>query len=306
MKVLQKWNSVIEYKIQCKDLKNFQEVEFELSQLNEKLNEAYGNFTVKDELFANFKVKVIAFSGDYFNNQAKLENDHMKNENTQITEKYHNEINDLKQLYDSEMNKKVNELNSLKTENTEFKEQIEQLNETTSFLNKDKEILERSLVDKNNLLKEDYEGKINDLTQKLNIALEKQKDAERKLVKYQCDIDREKALLEQKIDYYNKQMEENTKREKGSGQELKSQLKEQGLAMKDMTSKFETQIKNLNKLNEDLNEKILEFESSLYNKEQIIENEKSKIEEINKKFVSEISEYKSSLDKLKSKCEIDK
>ena len=306
MKVLQKWNSVIEYKIQCKDLKNFQEVEFELSQLNEKLNEAYGNFTVKDELFANFKVKVLAFSGDYFNNQAKLEIDHMKNENTQITEKYHNEINDLKQLYDSEMNKKVNELNSLKTENTEFKEQIEQLNETTSFLNKDKEILERSLVDKNNLLKEDYEGKINDLTQKLNIALEKQKDAERKLVTYQCDFDREKALLEQKIDYYNKQMEENTKREKGSGQEIKSQLKEQGLAMKDMTSKFETQIKNLNKLNEDLNEKILEFESSLYNKEQIIENEKSKIEEINKKFVSEISEYKSSLDKLKSKCEIDK
>jgi len=142
MKVLQKWNSVIEYKIQCKDLKNFQEVEFELSQLNEKLNEAYGNFTVKDELFANFKVKVLAFSGDYFNNQAKLEIDHMKNENTQITEKYHNEINDLKQLYDSEMNKKVNELNSLKTENTEFKEQIDQLNETTSFLNKDKEILE--------------------------------------------------------------------------------------------------------------------------------------------------------------------
>jgi len=296
----------VEFKIQCKDLKTLPEVEFELTQLNDKINEAYGNFAVKDELFAVFKVRVLAFAGDYFETQLRLEINHIKNENTQIAEKFINEINDIKQQGDSELKKKVNEISLLKNENLEFKEQVEQLNETNSILSKDKQIIERSLNDKNNLLKEDYDGKIYDLIQKLNISLEKQKETERKLVTYQCDFDREKALLEQKIDYYNKQMEDMGKREKGSAQELKSQLKEQGLAMKDMTNKFESQIKILSLKNEELNEKILELDSSLYNKDEVIENEKSKNEELSKTLTNELAEYKSTLDKQKSKYEVER
>ena len=56
---------------------------------------------------------------------------------------------------------------------------------------------------------------------------EKSKEAERKVITIKAQFDKEKALLNQKVDHLNKQIDDYLKREKEMKQEISSQLKEQ-------------------------------------------------------------------------------
>ena len=64
--------------------------------------------------------------------------------------------------------------------------------------------------------------------------------------------EKEKALLNQKITHLTKQIEDYSKREKETKQEINSQLKEQSIAYKDKVDKYEKNIKNLNIENDNL------------------------------------------------------
>ena len=57
--------------------------------------------------------------------------------------------------------------------------------------------------------------------------LENVKEAERKVITIKAQFDKEKALLNQKVDHLNKQIDDYLKREKEMKQETASQLKEQ-------------------------------------------------------------------------------
>lgn len=296
---LQKWYSMIEYKIQTNEIKNVEEVDYECRALEMKLNESFANFTLKNELLNDFKAKVLTFAGDYFLNKISNEMHLIKNENDQIINKLSNDIAEAKANSDKELNRKNIILENTKVEVTSLKEELAQAKEDIVIKDKDYVMLNKASNEKIERIKEENERKISELNIKLTQAEEKAKECDRRVITAQAEFEKERALLDQKIDHYAKLVDDFNKREKESGHELKSQLKEQGIYMKENQIKFENQIKALNATIEEYKEKIADLDLNVTNHEHIYTIEKNKYEELNNKYTYELKDFNEKINSMK-------
>lgn len=137
-KKLDKWSSVIEFKIQNGELRSPDEVEMEFKGLEYKLNEEYSLFEEKGELFNKFKSKVLNFASEFFLGKMNQEVDILKQENQQIINKLNSEIKETKTSYENDLNKKNVALEQLKQENQYLKDDINKLKENLAILEKKK------------------------------------------------------------------------------------------------------------------------------------------------------------------------
>lgn len=305
-RILQKWYSVIEYKIQAGELKNVDEIENEFRNLENKINENFAKFEFRIELFNDFKSKVLNFAGEFFMSQMKNEVNIIKQENLQVIEKLNQEIIELKSNHEKELNKKTLTLDILKTENTEIKESLNKLKENFALLEKEKTITEKNLTDKIERIKEDYERKLTELYLKNNQQEDKVKEFERKAITIQAESEKEKALYEQKIDQMTKQIEDLNKRDKESGVELKSQLKEQQIALREALQKYESTVKSYQGEVESLKDRIIDLESGNSDKENKLEFEKNRADEFEKKLISEKTDLTEKVNILKKSLEMER
>ena len=303
---MQKWYSILEYKIHSKDLKTLNDIENEFKQIEFKVNEAYTFFKQKNELLNNFKYKVMLFTCDFMNNINANEINHLLGKMSELNNKYTQEINESKQYFEKDINKKNSQIESLKGENIEFKVQINKLKEKTALLQKDNDQVTTNLNDKISRIKEEYERKLSEFSNKVNFSEEKQKESERRSLTIQCEAEKQKVLLEQRIEHFQKQIDDYSKREKESVHELRSQIKEQQQAIKDNVNKYENQIKSLSQMSEQLKERCIDLESMVSSKENELEFEKSKFEEFVIKNNFESEEYKEKISSLKQKMEQEK
>ena len=123
----------------------------------------------------------------------------------------------------------------------------------------------------------------------------------RKVITIKAQYDKEKALLNQKVDHLNKQIDDYLKREKEMKQEISSQLKEQNIAYKDKVDKYEKTIKSLTNENDQLKEHVVDLESTVEGMGIDLQNEKNKNEELTEKTNKEIEELEEDLNNLKKK-----
>ncbi len=305
-KKLDKWSSVIEFKIQNGELRSPDEIELEFKGLKNKLDEEYPTFDMKSELFNKFKSKVLNFASEFFLNKMNNEVDIIKQENQQIISKLNCEIKDMKTNYENDLTKKNYNLEQLKQDNQFLKDEINKLKENLAILEKEKDLQIKNINDKNDRIKEEYERKINDIYSKLTIQEEKAKDIERKGITVSAEAEKEKALYEQKIEQLTKQLEEYVKREKDSGVELKSHIKEQSIAYKEATAKYDSQAKAMRNELESLREKLIDLESNVQEKDNKLEFEKYRNEELQNKLNFEKNEVGEKLNAIKIKLEAEK
>ena len=90
------------------------------------------------------------------------------------------------------------------------------------------------------------------------------KDVQRNVKQNQSEFDKQKALLEQKVQYLEEVLKEKTDREKESSTEWKSQKAELSLEIKAVSSKYEADIKLLMKQFDEEKEKVSELEVKLH------------------------------------------
>jgi len=299
LRVLQKWYSIIEYKIQSGEFKNVDDIEIDFNQLERKLTETFSNFNLRAELFNDFKSKVLNFAGDFFINKMNNELLYLKNENAQVVDKLNIQLSEIKTNFEKDLNKKNSNLEMIRQENTELREQIKSIRENLAAIEKEKEIMNKNMTSLLERQKQEYESKISALNQKCQSHEDRQKEAERKYITIQGEAEREKALLEQKLDHYTKLLEDYAKREKESGLELKSHLKEQTIALKENSHKYESQIKVLGEMNDEYKEKIVDLESHLASKEQLYETEKIRADDLQLKFNLEIKDLNDKISSLR-------
>jgi hypothetical protein len=305
-RILQKWYSVIEYKIQAGELKNVYEIENEFKNLEVKINENFAKFEFRIELFNDFKSKVLNFAGDFFMNQMKNEVKIIQQENIQVIEKLNQDIIELKSNHEKELNKKSLSLDLFKTETSELKDSLNKLKENLAVLEKEKTITEKNLSEKMERIKEDYERKIKEINLKNIQQEDKVKEFERRAITIQAESEKEKALYEQKIDQMTKQIEDFNKRDKESGVELKSQLKEQQIALREALQKYEKIVKIFQGEVEALKEKIIDLDSSNSDREHKLEFEKNRADEFEKKLILEKTELTEKINLLKKTLENEK
>ncbi len=84
----------------------------------------------------------------------------------------------------------------------------------------------------------------------------------------ESEFDKEKALLDQKIEHLETTVETLKSKEKEQSAEIKSQKKELMSSLKDNSAKFENEIKDLKEKYETASENLLEKEADLVEKEQ--------------------------------------
>ena len=100
----------------------------------------------------------------------------------------------------------------------------------------------------------EFERQIEELTTKMSNAEDNKKEIQRMQVASESEFDKQKALFEQKIEFLEKALEDSNKREKEITVELKNCKKDFLNQNKEQTSVLEKQIKDMNKIMEELKE----------------------------------------------------
>ena len=73
IRVLNKWYSIMEHRIQNNEFKNIDEISKDFITLEQRLNDTFPSYSGKTELFNEFKTRVFAFAGNYFAKKAESE-----------------------------------------------------------------------------------------------------------------------------------------------------------------------------------------------------------------------------------------
>ena len=163
--------------------------------------------------------------------------------------------------------------------------------ENLAGVKKDKEIITRDLNEKLGNLKKDYEKKINDLKNNLVNNEEILKETERRLINSEAEFEKQKLLLEQKIKFSEKNIEDLNNREKEYTSEIKNIKKDKDLFSKESKEKYEAQIKALTKKFEENQEKNIDLETKLLDKEKRAVFEKIKQDEIVSELQKKIEDF---------------
>ena len=300
-RVLNKWYSILEQRIQNNEFKSIDEISKDFITLEEKLNDTFQNYAGKTELFNEFKTRVFAFAGNYFSKQAEREKKFLEEQNEQKLKKLKSELENVKNSYNKENEKRQLLLSQNQTQINDLQEELNQTKESLALTQKEKEIESMNYSNQINRLKDDYERRLHDAEAKTNDNEEKSKEAERKVITIKAEYDKQKALLSQKVEHLTKQIEDYSKREKEMKQETNSQLKEQSIAFKDKADKYEKTIKSLTAENEQLKENLVDLEANVQGLGLDLQNEKNKNEELTEKTNKEIETLEEDLNNLKKK-----
>ena len=306
IRVLNKWYSILEQRIQNNEFKSIEEIAKDFITLDERLNETFPTYTGRNELFNDFKTRVFGFAGNYFTKKAESEKKFIEEQTEQKLKKLQDDLDNAKANYNKENEKKQIMLTQNKTQINDLQEELNQTKETLAVTQKENEISTTNFNNQIKRLKEDFERRLKDAESKTNDNEEKSKEAERKVITIKAQYDKEKALLNQKVDHLSKQIEDYSKREKEMKQEVNSQMKEQSIAYKDKSEKYEKNIKALSNENDQLKEKILDLESNIENMGVELQNERQKNEELNEKTNKEIEELENEYNRLKKTSNEDK
>ena len=299
LRVLNKWYSILESRIQSSEFHSIEEIGNDFVQLEDKLNETFPNYQGKTELFKDFKTKIFAFAGNFFSKKAENEKKFIQEQNEQKIQKLTSDLENIRANYQKENEKKQIILNQNKNQITDLQDELNKVKETLAVTEKEKEIANTNFNNQLNRMRQDFERKLKDTELKKNDNEEKQKEAERKAITIKAECDKEKALLNQKIEHLSKQLDDYAQREKDTKQEINSQLKEQSIAYKDKVEKYEKNLKLLQAENDNLKEKVVDLESNLQSNELLLQNEKNKNEEILNKTSKEINDLNEKLTSLK-------
>ena len=299
IRVLNKWYSIMEQRIQSNEFKSIDEISKDFISLEQKLNETFPKHTGKNELFNEFKTRVFAFAGNYFSKKAESEKKFIEEQNEQKIQALKDDLETAKKNFNKEDEKKQIILAQNKTQINDLIEELNNIKENLAVTQKEKEIEGLNYKNQIQRIRDEYDRKLREAETKTTDNEEKSKEAERKLITIRAQYDKEKALLNQKVEHLTKQIDDYQKREKEMKQEMNIQLKEQTIAYKDKVDKYEKNIKNLINENEKLKEQVVDLETTVGGIETSLNSEKIKNDEIIEKKNKEIEELEENLNDLK-------
>jgi len=259
----------------------------------------------------NFVLKNVLEAAEAFYKQNQSELEISNNNNNEIIKRLTNELKDLKIELENELQNRNDLLKKYEKEKSELTLSEKQNKESLAILEKEKEQINKNLTEKLETIKKDLESQLKDLKNKLAASEESFQDTDRNLKSREAEFLKEKSLMEQKLKFAEKQIEELSNKEKDQTNELKSVKKERDLFSKESKEKYEAQLKSLNIKMEELQDKNIDLETKLLDKEKRSEFDRKKYEENLEEMKKRLEDYNSILNttedeyKIKEKGQID-
>ena len=140
IRVLNKWYSIMEQRIQNNEFKTIEEITKDFITLEERLNETFPNYIGKNELFNEFKTRVYAFASNYFSKKIENEKKIIEEENEQKIKALKDDLEMAKKNYNKEEEKNKIILEQNKTQINELQEELNEIKESLTITQKEKQI----------------------------------------------------------------------------------------------------------------------------------------------------------------------
>lgn len=276
-------------------LKHYAEIEKNLKQGAYK---SYGDYKLQTEEFINFYndnapkgpgrsnylncfiIKNIFESSEAFIKKYLNEIEISSSSNTENIKRLNSELAELKNELNKEINKKNDLVKKYENELNELQSSDKSAKETLASLKKEKEQITRDLNEKLENIKKDSEKQINDLKNKLSNSEDNLKETERRLITVESEFEKQRLLLEQKIKFSEKNYEELKEKEREWNNEIKNVKKDRESFSKESKDKYESQIKAVTKKLEEAQEKNIDLETKLLDKEKRAAFDKIKNDEL--------------------------
>lgn len=170
------------------------------------------------------------------------------------------DINELKSENAKEKQFLNSKISQLEYERTEMEVREKNLQTALNQLKSDKEDFERELRTEWQNEKQATTRALEELRAKLAKAEEDIKEAERKIYLNNSEFEKQKALLEQKVNYYERSLNEMSSKEKNLSEEIKASQREHFSTLKENSQKYESLTKTLQAKVDQYQERISELE----------------------------------------------
>jgi len=216
-----------------------------------------------------------------------------------IQKKLDQEINDLKTENSKEKQLLSSRISQLEFEKSEAEIKERDMRETFAQIKEEKEKFEKELRGEWQSEKDAMSKTVEDLKNKLLQAEESMKEAERKMFLSNSEYEKEKALLKQKADYYEKSLEELSSKEKDLSTQVKNSQKEHLSNLKENSIKHENLTKSLQATIDQLQERLSELETDMMVKTQKYDTDKKRWDEKEQVMSKRLEEDQSLISTLK-------
>lgn len=127
---------------------------------------------------------------------------------------------------------------------------------------------------------------------------DKVKEVQRSVKQSQSEFDKEKALLDQKVEYLESVLKEKQDRERDSTSEMRNQKAELSQEIKQISARYDSEIKSLNKFLEDEKEKSADLEAKLQESLAKLEQSEKRQSETERTLQSQLAESQTALKEL--------
>ena len=138
IRVLNKWYSIMEQRIQNNEFKTVDEISKDFISLEKRLNETFPSYTGKSELFNEFKTRVYAFAGNYFSKKAESEKKFIEEQNEQKIKALKDDLDTAKKNFNKETEKKEIIISQNKTQINDLQEELNNIKENLAVTQKEK------------------------------------------------------------------------------------------------------------------------------------------------------------------------
>ncbi|CAD8065990.1 unnamed protein product [Paramecium primaurelia] len=268
----------IDRKLKLGEYKSFGEYEKDIKMFYNFFIENGPRVGTRNQIILEFLQRALIEGSNLFIRQYNQETDMMKNVAQETQKKLEQELKEVRQDSLKDKNNLLMKLAQVESEKSDLELREQVARDNLEELKIQKEQVERDLKLESENEKIELTRQIQELKGQVIKAEEYNKDMERNTLFGNSEFEKERALLEQKITFFEKLVNEMNTKELEYQNEIKNLRKEHSLQSKDQQTKSDQMVRQLQQKLSDLQEKLNEMENELIEKESNFENDFKKFE----------------------------
>ena len=253
----------------------------------------------RDVIIYEYLINNIINNSDNLSKNSIAEKEKIINKDSEQIEELIKELNEFKSKKDKMNNDLINvksNLDKINEEKENINIQNNNENENLNKLIEEKNLEIKNLKQKLNDTEKNCNNNIIEIKKKVDEAEKSSQEKELESAQISSNFQKEKVLMEQKIVFLEKTLKEleNNKMRSSKPKSTTSNTNGEEMSIKQKKENLETEIKRLNKLIKELQEKNIELDSQLLTKAKKIENEKNNITEMVESYQKKLEDIQDS------------
>lgn len=235
----------------------------DVEQFKQIFDESGPPGTHRKETLLDFCLKAVMESAEFFIGNIANEVHLQRSLAEETIKKMQQEIKEIKSDQKDKLDQLETKIRKSDMEKAELGAKEQSAREQVQQLQSEKNLIESEMNNKFIQQKQEFQRQIEEINAKMNKSDELKKEIQRQQVSAESEFDKQKALLDQKIEFLESALQDSSQREKDISLELKNCKKDFLVQNKETNSQLDKQIKSQVKIIDEMKEKIYEHENKI-------------------------------------------